>query len=253
VKCGEIKRFAHAYIDGEFDSSERVLFEEHLSECDSCREDIQGLAVFGKAVRERAAAPRLSADARTRISARVHAEMNRTSKRFFLMPSAAAAAVVMALGAFFLYQGWQAPNQLSHIVDESIAAHEASLPSEVEGSGEAIKGYLASKEEVAPEPPLQESEETRLLGVRLTRIGKSKALLYRYLHNGRNISVVQLPKTRSNNADLPGPTSKEPARVVFTGARNGHAVTTFESAHFTNTVIGDISEPELLKLVPANL
>jgi hypothetical protein len=253
VKCGEIKRFAHAYLDGEFDSNERVLFEDHLSECDSCREDIQGLAVFGKAVRERAASPRLTGEARTRISARVHAEMSRSSRRFFLMPSAAAAALVMALGAFFIYQGWQAPDKLSHIVEESIAAHEASLPPEVEGSGEAIKGFLASKEEMAPEPPLKESEKTRLLGVRLTRIGKDKALLYRYLHNGQNISVVQLPRNLPASADLPRPAVSQEPRVVFTGARNGHAVTTFESPRFTNTVIGDISEPELLKLVPASL
>lgn len=253
MKCGEIKRFAHAYIDGEFEGSEKALFEQHLSECESCREDVQGLSVFGKTLRQRAAAPRLAGDARARITARVHAEMHRSSRRFFMVPAAAAASVIMALGAFFLYQGWQAPSELSHIVDESIAAHEAALPSEVEGSGEALKGYLASQEELAPEPPLQESAKTRLLGVRLTRIGKDKALLYRYLHDGRNISVVQLPRTLPAGAELARPVAREPARVLFTGARNGHAVTTFESPRYTNTVIGDISEPELLKLVPASL
>lgn len=253
MNCSEIRRFAHAYIDGEFDAGERALFEQHVSECSSCREDIQGLSVFGKALRKRAAAPRLSADARSRITAKVHAEMHRSSRRFFLMPASAAAAVILALGAFFIYQGWQAPSELSHIVDESIAAHEASLPSEVEGSGEAIKGYLASQEEVAPEPPLQETEKTHLLGVRLTRVGKDRALLYRYLHDGRNISVVQLPRALPAGADLPRPAANESPRVVFTGARNGHAVTTFESPRYTNTVIGDISEPELLKLVPASL
>jgi hypothetical protein len=227
VKCGEIKRFAHAYIDGEFDASERALLEEHLTQCPSCREDVQGLAAFQRALQKRAAQPPMSSEVRSRLTARVRSQLQQP--------------------------GWQAPDQLSQIVDESIAAHEASLPPEAQGSNEEIQGYLARHGELIAEPPLRESDKTRLVGVRLTRIGKSKALLYRYLHQGRDISVVQLPKRLPASGDLPRPGQDSLSRVVYTGARNGHAVTTFESTNNTNTVIGDIPEPELLKLVPASL
>ncbi len=253
MKCGEIKRFAHAYIDGEFDASERALLEEHLTQCPSCREDVQGLAAFQRALQKRAAQPPMSSEAKSRLLGRVRSQLQQPARKRFQFPLAAAASLVVLLGAFFLYQGWQAPDQLAQIVDESIAAHEASLPPEAKGSNEEIQGYLARHGELIAEPPLKESDKTRLVGVRLTRIGKSKALLYRYLHQGRDISVVQLPKRLPASGDLPRPGQDTLSRVVYTGARNGHAVTTFESTNNTNTVIGDIPEPELLKLVPASL
>ncbi len=254
MKCEEVKRFAHAFIDGEFDAGERVLIEDHLTECEECRRDLHALAIFRKALVRKLGPPRLGAESRERITQRVRDELHRAHRRLhFTVPAAAAASLLVVLSALFLYQSLQAPDEIAAIVDESIAAHEASLPPEIEGSNEAIQGYLAKHEEVVPEPPLKESEATRLVGVRLTRIGKSKALLYRYLHDGRNISVVQLPRRLAPDDELPRPVPRDQARVIYTGARNGHNVTTFESPGYTNTVVGDIPDTEMLKLVPASL
>jgi len=262
VRCDEARRFAHLYIDGEFDERERALFEEHLADCTSCRAEVNSRIAFQKAVQKKLTPARMPAQARERVLANVQLQAQRANGRFkTAVAVAAAAAAVLGITATVLYSGfWSKPDALSRIVEESVAAHEASLPPEVEGNSESIRGYLekqvelAENTEVDPDPPLKENERTRLIGVRLTRIGKDKALLYRYLHKGRDISVVRLPRHVKQFAHLPRPaTGIQKARVLYNGAQNGHSVTLFESPGYTNAVVGDIPQPELLKLIPASL
>ena len=254
MKCEEIMRFASLYLDGEFDDSERALFEQHLSECSSCKEDVNGLLVFQTAFRKRAGQIRMPEETRARMTALVHERAGASARRNrFILAASAAAAIVLVVGGILLYQPWAATDPLARLVDESIAAHEASLPPEVQGDGETIRGYLARHDEGPVEPPLQEDDKTQLVGVRLTRFGKDRAILYRYLHQGRDISVLQVPRRLSHADALPRPSQRETSRVVYRGARNGHNVTTFESPRYTNTVVGDIPEPDMLRLVPASL
>lgn len=255
MNCDEIRRSAHLYVDREFDEGERALFEQHVADCPDCREEINGLMSFQQAVRHRLGRHRMPAEARSRVIARVFGQRRPERTRWKLYVSAAAAATLAIVIAASLYYDRFTPSgeEVDRLVTESIAAHEASLPSEVEGNNDEIKGYLAQHAEGQPQPPLSENEQTRLVGVRLTRIGNSRALLYRYLHRGRDISVVQMPNRLKNAASLPRPTDVRAAKVLYSGPKGGHSVTLYESPGYTNAVIGDIPQNDLLKLVPASL
>ena len=50
LRCAGISRFVDTYLDGEFGEGDRVEFESHLSDCDSCRAKVRLQADWKKAV-----------------------------------------------------------------------------------------------------------------------------------------------------------------------------------------------------------
>lgn len=262
MKCDETIRVADLYLDAEFEERERVQVEAHLAECAHCRELFRARQAFGEALRRKLTPPRTPADARERLTASLAAAVRpRTFVSWGLfapLPMAAAATLLVALvtGGVFLFRPSQ-DQKLGELVDEAIATHEAFLPPEVVGSAEQIRGFLARQGETDATPPLKEDGTTRLVGARLVRVGNLPAVHYRYLHQGRDVSVVQLPnriaRTLKRAGDALPRSDVQQARVLLNEPRAGHSVTLYESPGFTNTVVGDVPQSELLKLVPASL
>jgi len=255
VKCDEIRKFADLYIDGEFDDREAALFEEHLASCESCHQEVNALLAFQEALRRKLGPPKMPAAARQRVIDAVFVEAPAANRWSMSLPAVVAASVAMLLiGAMGVYRFWPAQDDVSHIVAESVAVHEVGLPLDFEGDGDKVKGFVAEKTDVPSAPPLVENKNTRLMGIRFARVGNSKAIVYKYLHNGRPISVVQLPRQAAEAAYQPGGgVGADALRVLYNGDRNGHSVTLYESPGFTNAVVGDISAPEMRKLIPTSL
>lgn len=262
MKCDETRRVADFYLDAEFEERERVQVEAHLAECPDCRELFRARQAFSEALRRKLNPPRIPAEARERLAASVAAALRPRSifpwGLLSPVPLAAAATllVVLVTGGIFLLQP-KGDDNLAPLVDEAIATHEASLPPEVVGSAEQIRGFLAKQGETEAAPPLKEDGTTRLMGARLVRVGNHPAIHYRYLHRGRDVSVVQLPNrvahTLRKVGDALPRADVQQARVLLNEARDGHSVTLYESPGFTNTVVGDVPQNELLKLIPASL
>ena len=254
MKCDEVRRFADLYIDGEFDGREAALFEDHLASCESCRQEVNALIAFQEALRRKLGPARMPAGAKQRIIDEVFAGATAASRQSLALPAVVAASVALLLiGALGVYRFWPVQDAVSRIVAESVAVHEVGLPLDFEGDVEKVKGFVAEKADVPSAPPLVEDRNTKLMGIRFARVGNSKAIVYKYLHNGRPISVVQLPRQAAAAAYQPGATGTDALRVLYNGDRNGHSVTLYESPGFTNAVVGDISKPEMLKLIPTSL
>lgn len=255
MKCDEAKRFAHLYVDGEFDERESARVEEHLSGCEACRIEVQSLRDFKQTFVARMNPPTMPADSRERILAAMHAPTTQTSTvRRWILPAAVAVSIVAALA---VAKSVQTPTEsgdrrLTDLVEESVAAHEAELPLEAEGSEDEIRGFVAKAVHLDAPPPLMESGDTRLLGVRLTHVGPSPAVLYKYKHLNRSLSVLRVPRTK-NLADMDLVKKPSPVHFLFDGAQKGYTVTAFESPEFTHTVVSDIPTTEVRKLIPASL
>jgi anti-sigma factor RsiW len=52
MDCAEVGRFLHAYIDHEFEGRERIEFEYHLSQCESCRNEVAYYTALRSKVRD---------------------------------------------------------------------------------------------------------------------------------------------------------------------------------------------------------
>jgi len=252
VKCDEIRRFADLYIDGEFDGREAALFEDHMASCESCRQEVNALIAFQDALRRKLGPARMPAGAKQRIIDEVFADAPAGRQSLALPAVVAASVALLLIGALGVYRFWPVQDDVSRIVAESVAVHEVGLPLDFEGDVEKVKGFVAEKADLPSAPPLVEDQNTKLMGIRFARVGNSKAIVYKYLHHGRPISVVQLPRPAAA-AYQPGEAGTDALRVLYNGDRNGHSVTLYESPGFTNAVVGDISKPEMLKLIPTSL
>jgi anti-sigma factor RsiW len=254
VKCDEVRRFADLFIDGEFDDRESALFEEHLAGCLECRSEVNALMAFQEAVRQKLGPAKMPSDIRERVIAQAYRQAQASSGIDWLgwpMRVAAALAVVVIAGLGVYKLVPTQPGEVARFVEESVAEHEAALPLDV-GQDTAKSEKLAAE---GPDArgrtlPLREDDSTKLVGIRVTRIGKTKAILYRYLHKGREISVVRWP--RDNKESEAGETA-EYTRVVYEGDRDGHPVRLLESPGYSTTVVGDIPRRDLIRLIPTSL
>ena len=256
MRCQEIQGFADLYLDGEFDERESAAFEEHVGSCEACRNVVRARRAFLAAFRQKLAAARMPADLKEQLTRQVHAAVKaRHGARSLALPMAvAASALVLVLGAAGYLRFLTPPGDVSDMMDESVAVHEASLPLTLEWAAvEKVRDFV--KEHMDGDDaalPLPEDGGTRLQGVALARIGSSKAVLFKYLHNGRAVSVVRMPRS-----PLPidrARTSKAfPIREVYRGARHGHAVSVYEDPVYRTAVVADVPENDMGSLVPQSL
>jgi len=249
MDCKDIERFLDHYLDGEFSEGDAAALEEHLRSCPACR----GLAMAEVNLRrglqqQLNPAPALPAARRERL---VDGALSRVGDRSWrdlfrpviLIP--ASAGLTLALMAA-IWIAWPSSGAYDHFIDDSVMAHESELPSEVVGDEETITSYVKEKARFDARPPLR-SEKARLIGARLTRVGSTPAVQYRYLVGGREVTVVQTP----------APLTDERARglkaaVRFVGDRGRLGVGVFEDRGLQNAAIGDMPGKDLIRLVPAS-
>lgn len=255
MRCDEIRRFSDLYIDGEFEEREKALFEAHLQECDKCREEVAAWFSFRRAIRQKMAEqPAVPDDVRQRLLTSVHKAQRAQERTVWRRVAGAVGglALVVSLGYMVSQTRPDSSPEMESLIAESVANHEASLPPEVEGNVANILPALNRWMENPPMPPLREDKQTHLQGVRLTRVGKKPAILYRYLHQGRSISVLQVPHPTPATMKSIRPQKVDAPKLVYDGARDGLNVSLYETTDYTTSVVSDAPQPQI-QFAPASL
>lgn len=195
------------YLDDEFVAEDRRLYEEHLRFCEPCRTHYKGQRRFrdllGAGLREGAApAP---ADYRQRMESIVRLNGSaRVGARWRVpMSIAATLALGIALSSFWRLDA-------SDPADAPLAGAYSlvgdSSPLEFHGSSLGTQEFVTANVRRPVRVPVDEDEDTRLVGARIVRDGGSPAVLFFYEVQGRAVSVLQRPE------DLPSPISPRSAR-----------------------------------------
>ena len=258
MRCSELEKFVYVYLDGEFEPRECAEFEEHLRSCDACREMLSFERSFHDILRKRLDRQAAPAALRSRILADVRKEARQEGgvlARVARLPLVVKAAPALAAAAAALVIFWPAApsgqgaaeddSAVANIVAETVANHEAALPSEVWGDRERIDSFL-SRSATWADPPFRDTDSTRLVGARLARIKRRPAVLYHYEHKGKRLSVLQFADARHERSPF--------QRAYFTGRRDGYNVALFqdETRGVTNSLASDLDEKDLVGLIPAN-
>ena len=246
MRCDEIRRFSDLYVDGEFEEREKALFEAHLQGCETCRAEVAAWMSFRRAIRAKMAeTPACPEEVRERLLAGVRKAQASEGRSVWRRAAGAVGglALVVTLGYMVSQSRPDSPPEMESLIAESVANHEAALPPEVEGSVATILPVVSKWMENPPMPPLREDRATHLQGARLTRVGKRPAILYRYLHQGRSISVLQVPHAVMGAALRPAAVSAP--KLVFDGALDGVNVSLYESPSHTTSVVSDAPQPNI--------
>lgn len=134
-----------------------------------------------------------------------------------------------------------------NVVAEAVETHEDNLPMDVVGDATTVGRYLTTRTLVRMAPPLPETRETRLVGVRVLRTGLRPTAMYTYDHLGRRMTVVQRLIQRQSIPDE----RLNPSLVALRRAgRLNVAVLRSEAA--VSAVVSDMPEQDLAGLIPSN-
>jgi mycothiol system anti-sigma-R factor len=149
LRCAGISRFVDTYIDAEFAEADRLEFEQHLSECDSCRHKVREQKEWKQAIR--AAAPRGQAPAALRN--RVMRQIARESRPMVSWRRWAARALPTAAAVGILASVMISKMQWSPLAADVVAKHQRNLPIEVSGGTDLVKQWYAGMVDFPVRPP----------------------------------------------------------------------------------------------------
>jgi anti-sigma factor (TIGR02949 family) len=255
MRCEDVQKVVHPYLDGEFEASDRIYLERHLSTCTTCREMVAFESSFKANLHARLRRPPMPAELQGRVLAALDradavGEGPTPSLVRRAMPIgaalAAAAAVVIFLGTFVQSRAAESP-----IVEDAIRAHEKQLPVEVKGDVEHIKTFMVGKVPVPVRPPRLAAAQATLVGARLGHVRDRDAAQIEYRVGQSDVTVYVF--------DASGLPMTAPRRQivenheVFVGGERGYHVVFYRDQDVGYAFTSDLEEDEILQLVSASL
>ena len=138
MRCDDVQRLVHAYLDGELLEADRIGFDEHVGACAACRGIVDEEARFKATLRARLRpVPAAPAELRARVLAALDEADSRTGQgptppllrraMPFVAVFAAAASMVVFLSTVVQPRVGRAA-----IVEDCIRSHEKNLPVEID-------------------------------------------------------------------------------------------------------------------------
>lgn len=211
-ECSRIDSLVTPFVDGELPEQEQQTVQQHLTACPPCRAKvaaeraIRGLLRARRSDLSSSCAPaglkarcaRLSSAGRGSVAPfPARGAGDRGTWRARLAPLALAAALVLAVGGVFLYQGTRSSSRL--LAAELAMDHEKCFrlnhlfgpeenPSAVQAS---MSGWVGLDVNL---PSLAGHQDVSLVGSRPCLSGEGKVAHIMYRHRGRPVSLFVLPR-----------------------------------------------------------
>ncbi len=273
MNCRLVHRYRDAYIDGEVDPTTAIEFEQHLSSCAGCQEDVAFARGFKAQVRGALVGTRAPQTLRDRIRFAMD-EVDReraaaaspfvrimTLRARYALPVAAAAVVLMAL-SYALSSGEShsesaAERSLSAttasaaasvpIFEDVVRVHASDLPADVPGEQpQEVTRWFRNKVAFPVRPAEFERSDARLLGARLSNVRERRAAALFYDVGGSRVTVVVFDQPSHLDEGLRR--TRLLGREVRYQQVGGYVVPVREQSGITYAFTGDLDRRSLLSL-----
>lgn len=248
VRCAESVR-VQAHLDGELDAIASLNIEQHMSQCDECRELFLALGRTRAMLKDRLSGPGASASLRAQIQNSLDREdashrvdgvgvtRQKWEQASFWWGSLAGAAATVAVAAVVLFL--MALPAANPYVDAVLEAHVSSLASAhlidvVSTDRHTVKPWFAGRVDVSPVVADFSAQGYRLTGGRVDSLGRQHAAVTVYRHGAHVINVFcwVAPK-----GPLPGNANRVGFHLAF-----------WKSADLAYAAVSDTGWDELLAL-----
>ena len=260
MRCGEVNKFIHAYVDGEFEARELGRLEEHLQGCTSCRQLAHFEGWFIDGLRRSVPRPRAPVQLRSRILAEIQRAPVAPGRGLMrwqpALPTPRLAVSVSAAAACLAAFLWwdpaltQAPPEAP--MRETFALHRSRPPVEVRGPNDKdIQRWYHDKLPFAVDVlPLHRLGPVpiSLVGGRLSHVREHAAahLIYDLAGTPLSVMVYRAPELRPPRR----------SRAAMIGQRRGHirgegglSMLTFRKGDVTYTVTSALPPNQIIELV----
>lgn len=237
MDCSSLSRYVDLFLDDELADAERAEVEQHLRGCEPCRDAVNRESRFRASLQQAMRAVRAPNSLRDQVAARIReAGAPRVPRWVPTLAYAAGVAAIAALGYAIVANTLSTPGP----EQRALAIHQESQNTEVLGDRGRVESFLRARAPFAFRLPVADSDQVRLVGARITRLDGVPAVVYLYDAGGRRFTVAQYP---APDGWRPGP-----ARV---GRSDGFTYATYGDSGLVQTVVGDLPEPEMSRIVPA--
>lgn len=252
MRCADVQKFIHPYLDGEFEHGDRAPMEAHLGECAACRELLAFESSFKATLRARLRRGSAPSGVRERLrSALDRADAQgqgpslpwpRRAAPIVVVVSAAAMAIVLPA---FMFSRADSP-----FVREAIRAHQQNLPVEVAGNAENVRTWMQGKVSVPVRPPMLRDPSAALLGARVGHLRERDAaqILYRVGQSQITVHVFD-----ASGLDMSTPHRRIVSnREVFFDGDRGYNVVFYRDRGVGYAFTSDLAPDEMMNLVSAS-
>jgi anti-sigma factor (TIGR02949 family) len=236
MECDAIGRYLDLYLDGELAAEERAEIETHLRDCGACREATGREARIRTSMRQALLSVRAPRSLHDQVARRLREGAWMEPQRTVVLSYAAVALLVVGVGysATLFLPGRTSPS------DDAVAVHRQTTGTEVYGDRTQVAAFLRDHAPFPTRVPVADQDGLKLVGARVTKLGEVPAVLYLYEADGHRVSIAQYP------------TSNEGAPGLVVDQRSGLMVATWRDRDLTQTVVGDLPEPEVRRFIPAS-
>lgn len=264
MRCDDVQRSVHPYLDGELIENDVVAFDAHVDGCAGCRRLVDDEARFKATLRAHLRpVPSAPSELRERIFAGLDQAdatgqgptppLVRRVMPFVAVFAAAASAVVFLSSIVQTHAGRVA------IVDDAVRAHEKHLPVEVGGDAQHVSSWMEGKVSVPVRPPQlsrQRSgasgvENAALVGGRIGHVSSRDAAQITYRLGPSSVTVFMFDPS---NLELKAPKSRViGGHELFVDSERGYSVVLFVERGVGYAYISDLDEDSLVALAAASL
>lgn len=240
--CNEAQR-VQAYFDGELESGESVVIEQHLVHCGACAALIRDLQSTRDALREQISYYRANDGLRDKVIQALGGEFAPPPKRRLLgdrhfwwgmgagfTPAAIAAALLISLNSL---------SSTDQMAADLVNAHLRSLVSDhlidvASSDQHTVKPWFAGHADVSPPAVDFPQSDYRLVGGRVDYVDGHRAAVVVYRHGAHVINVFAWPE----NAGVPPQLT----------THNGYHIACWRSGDLESCAVSDTAVDELLAL-----
>ncbi|HEY1551026.1 MAG TPA: zf-HC2 domain-containing protein [Kofleriaceae bacterium] len=251
--CESIDTLAMAYLDDELAPEELRELETHLTECTSCRGEVDTARADQSLIQTSLAAPRATDTMRMRLlrsfdeADRDTARAERKRMSSWLLPGGAIAAAAAAI-LVFVGVGFQPHHEHMSI------AHVAAELEEHPLAPVSLGGSVDSQPILGVDLPMIDNTSSKLLSKRLLNVDNHRAALVAYdiTHGGRRAVLKVLVVTDLHDGEMTdGDETQANGRWVHVGQDQGLPFVTYVDAKRNGYMFSSdsLSADELIDLV----
>ncbi len=266
--CEELIPFLDAYVDQELDAQDLSDMENHLRECDGCRERVSYQVSFKEHFKTVLSETRAPEDLRARLlnqlgdmsiplAADASAEIAEpTSRRAAWFRHAwVAAPLAAALGLVLLVPNFTvapARSDVVPVVEQTVEWHNGNLPNEVSGpDAQTVTRWFNDKVDFPVRLPRFQADRVVLVGARLAHVQDRRAAYVAYEVDGTRLSVmmfegqgIAIPADRIRHVGT---------RDMMITNQRGYEVALLQDDGVTYTITSALPEKEFLTLVASTV
>jgi len=248
VDCREVEKFIQVYIDGELDTEDQTIIEEHLRQCPACLAQADYERRFVEAVKIRV--PKVAAPASFKTKLLTNMEKAPKQRPFTrrLMWSSIPAAAALALVITFT---WTVTSGFSPLVSAAVEQHSLEPDVDVNSSDSVtVENWFKKKVDFNVTLPRFQARKANLIGARLSRLAEQRAALIRYQCGLRHFSLFVVT---DNGGELDTKTCQRVKNREFcVTERKGYTVVIWRSRGLIYSMVGDSAPQEMMDVISSD-